>query len=680
MELSLNNDNEKARSYSYKNKKKIKIFKEEFNNNNSQQKNKKRNNSFFQRKDKIIYNIRVNLLKEGKECKIITLSNPDKNEEEKKSIEYVNIGFLGKGAYGECYIYESTKDFNQYAAKLVNKNKLKRSKAKQSIISEIKIQQSLNHPKIVKIKSCSEDNDYVYIIQELCKNRSLADLLIKRDHLSEFEVQSYMFQLIQGLKYLHDKNIIHRDLKTNNIFLNDQLELKIGDFGLIAKLEGRRDRRNTFCGTTYYMAPEVINPGKKGYSFEVDIWSMGVIMYKLLTGKYPFDDNDENIVYKKILDGHFSFPEKPYISNVAKDLIKQILVIDPKLRPGLNQIIYHDFFHMNIFPKYPDIKFYTQEPSPDEKRKYMPDIDNDHKEVKIKELYKLIVNDIHEVKYEDIKQYDLNNLNNSLSEINKVEYWITYLHDSRYGFCYYQVNNGLAGIIYKKEQEINYNGTHLIFNSDDNILYEINNDDEINSYEVDKCPDNLKEKFDEFMTYHIKTKNAINRAENAKNHKNENTEKNSEKNKNNSISEVTLSQSEENSISSKTNSNDISINTSKEKEKTILVYIKCYMKSNKATILILSDNTIQAVFKDKSQILIGDQEKKEIVINIDVNKNKTLLPLSNILNNSNKELVEKLRLIRKIGMKTVRENILKKFELDHDERQDEKKDSNQEDS
>jgi hypothetical protein len=307
----------------------------------------------------------------------------------------------------------------------------------------------------------------------------------------------------------------------------------------------------------------------------------------------------------------------------------------------------------------------------------MPDIDNDHKEVKIKELYKLIVNDIHEVKYEDIKQYDLNNLNNSLSEINKVEYWITYLHDSRYGFCYYQVNNGLAGIIYKNEQEINYNGTHLIFNSDYNILYEINNDDEINSYEADKCPDNLKEKFDEFMTYHIKTKNAINRAENAKNHKNENTEKNSEKNENNSISEVTLSQSEENSISSKTNCNDISINTSKEKEKPILVYIKCYMKSNKATILILSDNTIQAVFKDKSQILIGDQEKKEIVINIDVNKNKTLLPLSNILNNSNKELVEKLRLIRKIGMKTVRENILKKFELDHDERQDEKKDSNE---
>ena len=81
-----------------------------------------------------------------------------------------------------------------------------------------------------------------------------------------------MFQLIQGLKYLHDRNIIHRDLKISNLFLDEKLELKIGDFGLIAKLNNSRDRRYTYCGTPYYMAPEVIEPGEKGYSFEVDIW------------------------------------------------------------------------------------------------------------------------------------------------------------------------------------------------------------------------------------------------------------------------------------------------------------------------------------------------------------------------------------------------------------------------
>ena len=212
--------NEKNRNLSFignNHYKKNQIFQKEYNDT-FQKSNKKRINSYLDKKR--FYKIKVDLLKEGKECKII-IPYSVKNEEE-EPIEYVNRGLLGRGSYGECFIYESTKDFNQYAAKLVNKNKLKRSKAKQSIISEIKIQQSLNHSKIVKIKSCSEDNDYVYIIQELCKNRTLADLLSRRGYLSEFEVQSYMFQLIQGLKYLHDRNIIHRDLNPNNLFLDEK--------------------------------------------------------------------------------------------------------------------------------------------------------------------------------------------------------------------------------------------------------------------------------------------------------------------------------------------------------------------------------------------------------------------------------------------------------------------------
>ena len=295
----------------------------------------------------------------------ITPLSLEKNEkEEKEKIGFIEKDKLGSGSVGVCYIYESIKDSVQYAAKLVDKEKLQRQKAQQSIISEISTQKSLNYKKIVKINIYSEDEKYVYIIQELCKNRSLADLLQTRDHLSEFEVQSYMFQLIQGLKYLHDRNIIHRDLKPNNIFLDEKLELKIGDFGLIAKLEKKKDRRTTCCGTKYFMAPEVIDPGEKGYSFEVDIWSMGVIMYKLLTGQYPFYDKEGDVnIDKKIINVDYIFPEEPYISDVAKDLIKQILVKKPEKRPALNQILYHDFFHMNIFPEYLNIKFLKEEPT-----------------------------------------------------------------------------------------------------------------------------------------------------------------------------------------------------------------------------------------------------------------------------------------------------------------------------
>ena len=94
----------------------------------------------------------------------------------------------------------------------------------------------MNYSKVVKIKSYSENAEKVYIIQELCKNRALSDLVKKRGHLTEIEVQSYMFQIIQGLKYIHNNNIIHRDLKPSNIFISDKMELKIGDFGLIAKV------------------------------------------------------------------------------------------------------------------------------------------------------------------------------------------------------------------------------------------------------------------------------------------------------------------------------------------------------------------------------------------------------------------------------------------------------------
>ena len=329
-----------------------------------------------------------------------------------KEMIYVKIKEIGKGGFGICYSVVSKNDLNEYAVKVISKNNVTNNdKSTQSILSEINTLKSLNSPKIVKINNYFENVDNVYIVQELCKNRSLDNLLENRGYLSEFEVQSYMFQLIQGLKYLHDKNIIHRDLKPSNLFLDEKLELKIGDFGLIAKIDNNnKERRKSCLGTPYYMAPEVIEPGEKGYSFEVDIWSMGVIMYKLLTGKFPFGSRcaDKFEIYNQILKDELNEKDLDSISEVAKDLIKQLLVKDYRIRPGLSQIVYHDFFHMNVFPKYPDIKFLREEPTLEEKRKYMPDMDDNgriYKEVNNKKLYKLIVNDIPEIRYEDIKKY-----------------------------------------------------------------------------------------------------------------------------------------------------------------------------------------------------------------------------------------------------------------------------------
>ena len=129
------------------------------------------------------------------------------------------------------------------------------------------------------------------------------------------------------------------------------MELKVGDFGLATKLEFEGDRKRTVCGTPNYIAPEILD-GKHGHSYEVDIWSLGVIIYTLLLGKPPFETSDVKTTYHKIKMNSYSFPDHITISSAAKDLISKILNLDPTKRPSLDEILAHGFFHTgNAIPK-----------------------------------------------------------------------------------------------------------------------------------------------------------------------------------------------------------------------------------------------------------------------------------------------------------------------------------------
>jgi polo-like kinase 1 len=187
----------------------------------------------------------------------------------------------------------------------------------------------------------------VYILLELCTNQTLNEILRRRKRLHELEIQSYTVQIVSALKYMHAHKVIHRDLKLGNLFINDKMQIKIGDFGLATKLEFDGDRKRTICGTPNYIAPEILE-GKNGHSYEVDTWSLGVIIYTLLIGKPPFETSDVKTTYKKIKQNNYCFPESPKISPQAKDLVKTILTLDPEKRPSLNQILEHEFFHMGV--------------------------------------------------------------------------------------------------------------------------------------------------------------------------------------------------------------------------------------------------------------------------------------------------------------------------------------------
>merc|ERR1712032_314133 len=179
------------------------------------------------------------------------------------------------------------------------KSTLVKSRAKQKLISEIKIHKALHNTNIVGFEHYFEDTDNVYILLEMCTNQSMNELLKRRKTLTEIETQCYTIQLIKALKYLHSHRIIHRDLKLGNLFLTDKMEIKVGDFGLATKLDFDGEKKRTICGTPNYIAPEVLE-GKSGHSYEVDIWSLGVILYTLIIGKPPFETTDVKATYTRI--------------------------------------------------------------------------------------------------------------------------------------------------------------------------------------------------------------------------------------------------------------------------------------------------------------------------------------------------------------------------------------------
>jgi serine/threonine protein kinase len=249
---------------------------------------------------------------------------------------------VNQGGFAQCYkVMDQEKEF---AIKVVHKPSLKSSKQRQKLLSEIKIHQQMSHSNIVTFYSCFEDEENVYMVLELCDNKTLVDLIKIRKRLTEDETRFYMFQLFDGIRYMHRKGFIHRDIKLGNLFLDSKMNLKIGDFGLAAEIEHDGQRKKTICGTPNYIAPEILFDTQNGHSFEVDIWSLGVVMYTLLIGKPPFQTKDVKAIYKNIRDNCYDFPDTVELSIEAKECIQALLNSKPEERPSIDDIMEHVFF------------------------------------------------------------------------------------------------------------------------------------------------------------------------------------------------------------------------------------------------------------------------------------------------------------------------------------------------
>lgn len=218
---------------------------------------------------------------------------------------------------------------------------------KEKMSQEIQIHKSLNHKNIVGFHSFFDDPFNVYIVLELCKKRSMMELHKRRKTVTEYECRYYIHQIVNGVKYLHDNRIIHRDLKLGNLFLNDELHVKIGDFGLATRIEYEGERKKTLCGTPNYIAPEILN--KKGHSYEVDIWSIGCVMFTLLVGQPPFETKSLKDTYSKIRKCDYRLPSN--LRKTAADMIIAMLQSNPDKRPTIGQLLTFDFLAQNYIPK-----------------------------------------------------------------------------------------------------------------------------------------------------------------------------------------------------------------------------------------------------------------------------------------------------------------------------------------
>ena len=212
---------------------------------------------------------------------------------------------------------------------------------------------------------------------ELCSNKTLADVVKQRGGLSEREVACYAREIVAAVAHLHANRVIHRDLKLGNLFLtpagldeagagpgsDPDLEepaaggrLKIGDFGLACRLDRDDERKTTICGTPNYIAPEVLAGSKGGgHSYEVDVWSIGVILYTLFVGTPPFQTSDVHATYKRIRANAYAFPDAPRVSERAKALIRSCLAPKPTDRPKIWDVAAHELLRVGRedwdFPK-----------------------------------------------------------------------------------------------------------------------------------------------------------------------------------------------------------------------------------------------------------------------------------------------------------------------------------------
>ena len=253
---------------------------------------------------------------------------------------------LGQGTFGIVVLGTHQITGEKVAVKILDKDRILQEADKTRIEREIKILKNMRHNNIVHLFDIKETPSSLYIIMEYICGKELFDYIISKKYLSELEACNFYQQIISGIEYLGKIKVAHRDLKPENLLLDEQKNIKIVDFGL-SNIYPNNELLITACGSPCYAAPEMIN-GEPYIGVRVDIWSSGIVLFAMLCGYLPFEDEDNEVLYKKITAGKFKTPK--HLSECCKDFLHKILNVNPNQRYTIEQIKNHPWFNI-INPK-----------------------------------------------------------------------------------------------------------------------------------------------------------------------------------------------------------------------------------------------------------------------------------------------------------------------------------------
>ncbi|XP_063059225.1 serine/threonine-protein kinase MARK2 isoform X2 [Engraulis encrasicolus] len=273
--------------------------------------------------------------------------------------QYRLIKTIGKGNFAKVKLARHEPTGKEVAVKIIDKTQLN-SSSLQKLFREVRIMKQLNHPNIVKLFEVIETERTLYLIMEYASGGEVFDYLVAHGRMKEKEARAKFRQIVSAVQYCHQKCIVHRDLKAENLLLDADMNIKIADFGFSNKFT-LGSKLDTFCGSPPYAAPELFQ-GKKYDGPEVDVWSLGVILYTLVSGSLPFDGQNLKELRERVLRGKYRIPF--YMSTDCENLLKKFLILNPTKRGSLEQIMKDRW--MNVGHDEDELKPYV-EPQPDYK-------------------------------------------------------------------------------------------------------------------------------------------------------------------------------------------------------------------------------------------------------------------------------------------------------------------------